>query len=93
MYHCRNWKKTSRIFYEEELAILFDSIDTSTPLGQRNKALLEIMYATGIRVSECVGIQLSDIDEHSSVLLIRGKGIKSVMFHLANLPRQHFMYI
>lgn len=69
-------KRLPEFFYEEELAILFDSIDTSTPLGQRNKALLEIMYATGIRVSECVGIQLSDIDEHSSVLLIRGKGNK-----------------
>jgi integrase/recombinase XerC len=69
-------KKLPDFFYEEELEELFRSIDTSTPSGERNKALLEIMHATGIRVSECAGIKLSDIDFSSSVILVSGKGKK-----------------
>jgi integrase/recombinase XerC len=69
-------KKLPDFFYEEELEVLFQSIDCSNPVGQRNKALLEIMYATGIRVSECASIQLGDLDQHLSVLLVRGKGKK-----------------
>lgn len=48
----------------------------TTPLGQRNQALLELMYATGIRVSECAAIQLSDIDFSLQTLLVHGKGKK-----------------
>ena len=69
-------KRLPEFFYEEEMEVLFQSIDPSTPVGQRNKALLELMYATGIRVSECAGIQLSDLDEYSSALLVKGKGRK-----------------
>lgn len=69
-------KKLPEFFYEEELQSLFESIDTSTPAGQRNMAILELMYATGIRVSECVQIQLGDLDSQLSILLVKGKGKK-----------------
>ncbi len=69
-------KKLPSFFFEEELEALFRSVNTETPAGQRNKALLELIYATGIRVSECAQIQLSDIDFDLSVLLVRGKGMK-----------------
>lgn len=69
-------KKLPDFFYEEELEVLFQSVDCSTPAGQRDKALLEIIYATGIRVSECAGIKLSDLDQHLSILLVKGKGNK-----------------
>lgn len=62
--------------YEEELQPLFEISDLTTPLGQRNQALLELMYATGIRVSECVQIQLSDIDNDINVIKVIGKGRK-----------------
>ncbi|MCU9612114.1 tyrosine recombinase XerC [Caldibacillus lycopersici] len=69
-------KRLPEFFYEEEMEILFQSIDTSTPAGLRDLAILELMYATGIRVSECSGIELTDLDEYNSVLLVRGKGNK-----------------
>ena len=43
---------------------------------KRNRALLGIIYATGIRVSECAGIQLPDIDFTSSIIFVTGKGKK-----------------
>lgn len=65
-----------KFLYVEELEKLFEASDTETPLGQRNQALLELLYATGIRVSECVGIKLTDIDFSVGTILVMGKGKK-----------------
>lgn len=80
-------KKLPDFFYEEELEALFHSVDTSTPSGQRNMALLELMYATGIRVSECAGIKLSDIDFSHSVVLVKGKGNKERFVPFGNFAK------
>lgn len=62
--------------YAEELEQLFDISDLSTPLGQRNRALLELLYGTGIRVSECCSLRLKDIDFQIGTILVVGKGHK-----------------
>ncbi|OCA85452.1 tyrosine recombinase XerC [Bacillus sp. FJAT-27225] len=69
-------KRLPEFFYENELEILFQECKTDTPLGQRNAALLELLYATGIRVSECCSITLKDIDFFLSTILVKGKGSK-----------------
>lgn len=69
-------KKLPEFFYEEELAQLFKACETETALGQRNKAILELLYATGMRVSECSQIRLKDLDMNLSTVLVRGKGSK-----------------
>ena len=65
-----------KFLYEQEMKGLFDGIDTSNALGIRNYALLELLYATGIRVAECCDLKLSNFDFSSGVLLISGKGGK-----------------
>lgn len=65
-----------KFFYEEELAPLFQCSDLSTAVGQRNQALIELLYATGIRVSECCNIEWSDIDFTIGTVLVLGKGKK-----------------
>ncbi|HHU19340.1 MAG TPA: tyrosine recombinase XerC [Bacilli bacterium] len=62
--------------YEEEIKELFSISDLTTPLGQRNQALLEIMYATGIRVSELVNLTIDAIDFSLATILVLGKGRK-----------------
>ncbi|WP_043933336.1 tyrosine recombinase XerC [Bacillus sp. EB01] len=69
-------KRLPEFFYETELEVLFRECSTETPLGQRNAALLELLYATGIRVSECCSITLKDIDFSLSTVLVKGKGNK-----------------
>ncbi|PLR77626.1 tyrosine recombinase XerC [Bacillus sp. V3-13] len=69
-------KRLPDFFYEEEMGELFKACDDSSPLGQRNKALLELLYGTGIRVSECCQIKLKDLDMAVSTVLVRGKGHK-----------------
>ncbi|RFU63291.1 tyrosine recombinase XerC [Peribacillus glennii] len=65
-----------RFMYEEEMNKLFSSLDKDTPLGLRDSALLELLYATGIRVSECCSIKMEDIDFSLGTVLIHGKGKK-----------------
>ncbi|XJZ28488.1 tyrosine recombinase XerC [Bacillota bacterium Lsc_1132] len=69
-------KRLPEFFYENELQLLFQACESETPLGQRNKALLELLYATGIRVSECCQIQLNDLDFYLSTVFVHGKGRK-----------------
>ena len=56
--------------YEDEMMGLLDSIETDTLLGVRNKALLELMYASGLRCSEVVNLTLSHIDFDEQMLNI-----------------------
>ncbi|WP_042348933.1 tyrosine recombinase XerC [Bacillus massiliigorillae] len=72
-------KKEQRLpqfLYEEELETLFKSVKTDTSLGKRDLALVELLYATGIRVSECCGLQLKDVDFSLETILVHGKGKK-----------------
>src|SRR5690625_6812202 len=55
---------------------LFKVSDVTTAIGQRNQALIEILYATGIRVSECEQLTLRQIDFSVQVLSVIGKGRK-----------------
>ncbi len=69
-------KPIPEFFYEEELKPLFSASDLTHPLGQRNQALIEILYGTGIRVSECTRIECADIDFSLTTVLVHGKGRK-----------------
>ncbi|KIL47707.1 tyrosine recombinase XerC [Jeotgalibacillus campisalis] len=72
-------KKEGRLphfFYENEMEQLFLVCDGEKPLDLRNKAILELLYATGIRVSECTSIHLQDLDLTMGTLLVKGKGRK-----------------
>ncbi len=51
--------------------------DVSTEIGTRDKAILELMYACGLRVSEAVDLKMSDVDVDSGVLTCKGKGSKT----------------
>lgn len=61
-------------FYDEEIELLFEAASGDEPLDYRDKAILEILYGTGIRVSECQALRLEDIDLDLGVMLVLGKG-------------------
>ena len=69
-------KKLPRYFEYNELEEMFNVFDLSTPLGQRDSLLLEMLYATGCRVGELVSIKVDDIDFGRRNILITGKGNK-----------------
>ena len=61
---------------ETDVERLLDSADTATPLGLRDRAMLETLYATGLRVSELVGLKLTAVNLSDGVLRVTGKGNK-----------------
>jgi integrase/recombinase XerD len=60
----------------EDVASLLAAPDPRKPAGRRDRAMLELLYATGLRVSELVSLELNDVDLESRVLVARGKGSK-----------------
>jgi len=61
---------------EDQVAALLSAPDTETPLGLRDRAMLETLYATGLRVSELVGLKLSQVSLDMGVVRVLGKGNK-----------------
>lgn len=68
-------KKLPRFFFYNELEELFNTPKLNTPLGQRDRLILEMLYATGVRVSELVNIKLKDISSDNTIKIL-GKGNK-----------------
>lgn len=60
----------------EEIQRMIDSIDLSQPNGHRNKAMIEVMYCCGLRVSELIGLQITDIYRNDGFVRVVGKGQK-----------------
>jgi integrase/recombinase XerC len=61
---------------EAEMARLLEMPDASTPLGRRDRAILELFYASGLRLSELVGLDLDDVNLHGRMVRVLGKGGK-----------------
>ena len=69
-------KKLPRYFEYNELEELFKVPDITTALGQRDSLILEMLYATGVRVGELVSIKVGDINKYDKTIKILGKGNK-----------------
>lgn len=72
----RLWKRLPKFLTLEEVEGLLATPDDTTPLGVRDRAMLEVLYATGLRVSELVNLKVSDVQLEAGVLRCLGKGNK-----------------
>jgi len=72
----RLWMNLPRFLSVEEVERLLKQPDENDPRGLRDKAMLELMYATGLRVSELVGLHRADVNLTDGFLICRGKGGK-----------------
>ncbi|MBS9778472.1 MAG: site-specific tyrosine recombinase XerD [Gammaproteobacteria bacterium] len=78
-------KKIPQSLTEHEIEMLLQAPDISEIIGLRDKAMLEILYATGLRVSELVSIRLFDYDLNAGVLKVMGKGSKERLLPLGEV--------
>jgi integrase/recombinase XerC len=70
----RQERKLPRFLTEEGMAALVITPGETTPLAVRDRAILETLYSAGLRVSELTGLDLGDVDLHSGLATVRGKG-------------------
>jgi integrase/recombinase XerD len=75
----RRGRRLPKEISEHEVELLLAIPDTSDSTGLRDRCMLELMYATGLRVSELVGLTLSNIDFQAGILRVVGKGNKERM--------------
>lgn len=68
----------------QETIALIESIDMSKPEGQRNRAMLEVLYSCGLRVSELVNLQISNLYLSSNFIKVTGKGNKERIVPIGN---------
>ncbi|HEX7705473.1 MAG TPA: tyrosine recombinase XerC [Thermoanaerobaculia bacterium] len=69
-------KHLPAVMQTSDIALLLEQPDMETPLGIRDAAWLELLYASGLRISELVGVDLDDLELRSRLVKVRGKGSK-----------------
>lgn len=90
----RQAKRLPKAIDVQEVEKLLAAPDIQTLLGARDRAMLETLYSTGIRVSELVGMDIKDIDEVGQALIVRGKGRRERIVPLgshAMAALQHYL--
>ncbi|MBI4539438.1 MAG: site-specific tyrosine recombinase XerD [Gemmatimonadetes bacterium] len=84
----RVWRRLPSVLSREEMERLLEAPDPGDALYWRDRAILEFLYATGVRVSELVGIRLVDLDLEGGFCVVLGKGAKERMVPLGR-PARH----
>jgi len=75
-------RKLPRTLSRRDIELLLETIDTATVRGLRDRAMLELLYSSGLRVSELVGLQLSQLNLRAGLVTVIGKGSKERMVPL-----------
>lgn len=81
----RSGKRLPTVLSLNEVELLLQSPDTRTPAGLRDKAMLELLYATGMRVSELIGLAVQDVNLDSGFVRCLGKGNKERLVPLGSV--------
>lgn len=78
-------KKLPKVFSEEEMALLLRIPDTSTPIGMRNRAIMELLYSCGLRLMELATLRLTDVDFKRKMIRVMGKGKKERIIPIGSM--------
>jgi len=78
-------KSLPQVLSVDEVVSILEQIDKTKPLGLRNMALLELIYGSGLRVSELLDIQMEDIHLNQGYVIVKGKGSKERMVPISDM--------
>jgi integrase/recombinase XerD len=82
-------RKLPEVLSIEEINMVIDSVDMSTPEGERNKAILETLYSCGLRVTELINLQLSNLILNEGFIRVIGKGDKERIVPIGSVAIKH----
>jgi integrase/recombinase XerD len=80
--------RVPKVMSEAQVEALLAAPDDGTPLGQRDRAMLELLYASGLRVSELVGLKTFHVGLNEGVLRVMGKGSKERLVPFGQVARE-----
>ena len=82
-------KKLPNFLQSDELQKIFDTINIETPLGMRNRLIVELLYASGLRVSELTELKMNDIDISNKEIRVTGKGDKERIVYFGDYAKKY----
>lgn len=82
-------KKLPNFLQGDELQKIFDTINIETPLGMRNRLIVELLYASGLRVSELTELKMNDIDISNKEIRVTGKGDKERIVYFGDYAKKY----
>jgi integrase/recombinase XerD len=85
----KKWKTLPKYLTIAQVSALLELPDMATSIGQRDKAILELMYATGLRISEVIGLKSENIYMEDSFLRVIGKGRKERVIPFGETARKY----
>ncbi len=85
-------RKLPEVLSVTEIKKIMDGIDLSTPFGTRNKAMIEVLYACGLRVSELISLKISHIFKKEGFIKISGKGEKERLVPIGQGSLQQLLF-
>lgn len=82
-------KSLPKFLTDDEMEKILDNVEINTPAGFRNKAILELLWATGMRVSELSGLNFGDLELENNEIRVFGKGAKQRIVLISNRAKKY----
>jgi integrase/recombinase XerD len=82
-------RKLPEVLEHNEIESMLETMDMSKPSAQRDRAIIEVMYSCGLRVSELIGLKINDIDYLEQLVLVTGKGNKQRLIPIGSEALKH----
>lgn len=82
-------KTLPKFLTDDEMEKILDNVEINTPAGFRNKAILELLWATGMRVSELSGLNFEDLELDNNEIRVFGKGAKERIVLISNRAKKY----
>ncbi len=82
------WKRLPKTLSQEDISKILLAPDDKTPQAVRDRAMFELLYATGMRVSEIIGLKLNQIELESGFCIVHGKGDKSRLVPIGDAAKE-----
>ena len=84
-------RKLPEVLTQGEVIKIIDSVDLSKPEGERDKAILEVLYGCGLRVSEVIGLRISDLHFNEGLIVVTGKGNKQRLVPVGDVAKKQIL--
>ncbi len=86
------WKRLPKTLSQEDMSKILQAPDDKTPQAVRDRAMFELLYATGMRVSEIIRLKLNQIELESGFCIVHGKGDKSRLVPIGDAAKDMLAY-